>query len=92
MEEELLPKHITNEEIRKLYNKLYYLKNKDKIINDACTKIECEICGKFTIKNNYKRHLKSKVCMNRAYLNTLLENNKEILKNNEKLLNQISTT
>jgi hypothetical protein len=45
-----------NQDQRRLYNKSYYATNKDKILNDLCSKVECELCGRTVIKNNIKKH------------------------------------
>ena len=43
---------------QKKYNKTYYEKNKDKIVQ----KIKCEFCGKMIRKSGMSEHKKSKYC------------------------------
>ena len=56
------------------YMKLYYQKNRDKMLE----KIECQSCGKIMMRGNISAHMKTKICM--------LKNEIKILKNilNEK--------
>jgi transcription elongation factor Elf1 len=42
------------------YNKLYYLKNRDKILVNLKQKIDCHICGKQYLKSCQNNHNKSK--------------------------------
>ena len=60
------------------YMKLYYQKNRDKMLNNMLEKIECQSCGKIMMRGNISAHMKTKVCM--------LKNEIKILKNilNEK--------
>jgi hypothetical protein len=51
-----------NQDQRRLYNKSYYATNKDKILNDLCSKVECELCGRTVIKNNIKKHYDTELC------------------------------
>ena len=55
-----------NQEQRKQYNKDYYIKNKDKILKTALTKIKCEFCDRMVIKNNMLIHQKLNICKRKA--------------------------
>ncbi len=60
-------------EERKEYNKKYYTSNKTTIINKACEKIACEICGRKVIRNNLIKHYKSNLCKNKQDLNKMIK-------------------
>ena len=47
-------------EIRKEYNKTYYVKNRQKVLAHAKEKITCNGCGCQVGKNSLARHIKSK--------------------------------
>lgn len=49
-------------EERKEYNKKYYASNKVKIIDKACTKVECIFCKRSVIQNSLARHQESDIC------------------------------
>ena len=57
-----------NKEDRKKYNKEYYLKNKEKIIDNGCKKVQCEFCDRTVIKNNLLIHQKLPICKRKAQL------------------------
>ena len=57
-----------NKELRKEYNKNYYLKNKSIIIGKGCTKIQCEFCDRLVIKNNLLKHQTLPICMRKSEL------------------------
>jgi hypothetical protein len=60
-----------NENIKKTkkeYNSEYYAKNKNKILSDLCTPIQCEFCDRTVIKNNLLKHYDSKICKKFTYL------------------------
>ena len=44
------------------YMKLYYQKNREKMLNNMLEKIECRNCKEKVIKGNYNRHMNSKIC------------------------------
>ena len=44
------------------YMKLYYQKNREKLLNNMLEKIECPNCKEKVIKGNYNRHRNSKTC------------------------------
>ena len=44
------------------YMKLYYQKNREKMLNNMLEKIECQNCREKVIKGNYNRHMNSKIC------------------------------
>jgi hypothetical protein len=52
---------MTNEE-RKEYNKIYYNKYKDVILEKALRKVKCEFCERNVIYNNYNKHIKTSIC------------------------------
>ena len=43
------------------YMKLYYQKNREKLLNNMLEKIECPNCKEKVIKGNYNRHMNSKI-------------------------------
>lgn len=59
---------MVNKEEQKNYNKTYYEKNKDIIIEKACKKVQCEFCLRTVIKNNLLNHYKSKLCLRKSEL------------------------
>ena len=46
----------------KEYNKLYYAKNKAKILAQMCTKEKCKICNKQVNHQHMVRHQRSALC------------------------------
>ena len=44
------------------YMKLYYQKNREKMLNIMLEKIECQNCKEKVIGGNYNRHMNSKIC------------------------------
>ena len=50
-----------NSEIKKAYNKKYYDKNKDKIINHLKQKQLCELCNREFSLASISKHNKSKI-------------------------------
>jgi len=61
---------------RKNYNKNYYEKNKEIILQKACSKIECEVCGRKIVKYNYKKHLTLPICINTLKTKKYIEQKK----------------
>ena len=53
---------------RQNYNKYYYEKNKETILQKACEKVECEFCKRKVIKNNLISHYKSDICKRKSEL------------------------
>ena len=51
-----------NREERKIYNKTYYSVNREIILKDLCSRVECEYCGRTVIKNNILTHERSEIC------------------------------
>jgi len=51
-----------NQEERKAYNKTYYSVNREIILKDLCSRVECEYCGRTVIKNNILTHERSEIC------------------------------
>lgn len=41
------------------YNKLYYQKNKERILKQILEKVECDVCHCFVAKCNMNKHIKS---------------------------------
>ena len=60
-----------NSEIKKAYNKKYYDKNKDKIINHLKQKQLCELCNREFSLSSISKHNKSKNHL--ALLNKTIE-------------------
>jgi hypothetical protein len=49
-----------NQEIRKDYNRVYYEKNKIKILEKHAVKVQCEFCLRKT--TNLNKHQKTPIC------------------------------
>jgi hypothetical protein len=49
-------------EERKSYNKEYYSKNKQRILEKSSQKIKCEFCNREIISGNYRRHINTPIC------------------------------
>lgn len=58
----------------KEYNRQYYLKNKEKKLNDAKTDIFCAICNKNIHKSSLQRHIKSPKHLNNVKKNIPVNN------------------
>lgn len=56
-------------EERKEYNKEYYERNKHKIMEKACEKVTCDLCGRMVIRNNLTSHYKLNICQRTRTLN-----------------------
>ena len=52
----------------KEYNKLYYLKNRDKICEMINSKVVCTVCGREMAKSNLYNHMKTTKCMKKRKL------------------------
>jgi hypothetical protein len=75
-------------EQRKEYNKIYYEKNKDKIISKILTKVTCPHCNRKVNHQNLYKHSLTSICRNYSQLiNRVQLDNKqlEILKNEIKI-------
>jgi hypothetical protein len=55
-------------EQRKEYNKLYYEKNKDKIISKVLTKVICPHCDRKVNHQNLYKHSLTNICLNYSKL------------------------
>ena len=53
---------VTNKQKMKEYNKMYYVKNKEKILAQVNKKEECTICNKITNHQHLNRHKLSSYC------------------------------
>jgi hypothetical protein len=53
---------------RKEYNKLYYERNKESIIQKACQKVECQFCKRQVIAYNLLKHYELPICRRKAKL------------------------
>jgi hypothetical protein len=51
-------------EKRKIYNKEYYLKNRDKTLIKAKERVQCECCKRYVSKNRLITHLDTNLCVN----------------------------
>ena len=51
-----------DKEQRKAYNATYYSVNREIILKDLCSRVECEYCGRTVIKNNILIHERSEIC------------------------------
>ena len=62
-----------NNEKEMEYNKLYYAKNKVKILASMCKKENCKVCDKQVNHQHMKRHQKSALCQAYKLINQLQE-------------------
>jgi len=69
-------------EQRKEYYKAYYEKNRDRIINKALEKVECEFCHRTVTKGNIFKHYETAICQRKAEFLKKMEERKNNLKNN----------
>lgn len=58
-------------EYMKQYNKEYYVKNKEKLLADAVTKVKCECCDIECSKSNMPKHIKTEKHLLHVKLNQL---------------------
>ena len=58
---------------QKEYNSKYYAENRSHLLQRACEKVECELCGRSVIRNNVLKHYKSKLCHNKTQLKKELD-------------------
>lgn len=71
-----------DKEQRKEYYKSYYEKNKDRIINKALEKVECEFCHRVVSKGNILKHYETAICKRKQEFIQKMETRKNNLKNN----------
>ena len=57
---------VYTQEKRKDYNKKYYEKNRQKVIDYMCEKIECTFCKRKVCRNFYDQHKQTAICKNRV--------------------------
>ena len=62
-----------NQDQSRMYNKTYYANNKDKILSDLCSKVQCELCGRTVIKNNINKHYTTQLCMKTQERNEIIQ-------------------
>jgi hypothetical protein len=55
-------KHSKDKDEAQKYQKEYYAKNKDKILNDLKTKVQCKYCQRTVSKCNLAKHEESNLC------------------------------
>lgn len=60
-------------EQRKIYNKEYYLKNKEAILKKASEKVECQFCHRCVSQNNLQKHYTLPICERRQKQLSLIE-------------------
>ena len=49
-------------EMRKVYNSLYYKRNKDKILEKLTSKVNCEFCNRTVSFANLQKHYVPPIC------------------------------
>ena len=70
------------ESIKQTYNKRYYEKHRQKILENASKKAVCELCGRSVIKYNLTKHYELPICKKIQKKNKLIEERKnEIIEN-----------
>jgi hypothetical protein len=72
-----------NQEERKAYNKTYYSVNREIILKDLCSRVECEYCGRTVIKNNILIHERSEICKRHRQRKMEKEQFRKEITNNE---------
>ena len=65
-----------NNETRKEYNKEYYAKNKNVILQKLTSKVTCEFCGRTVSFSNLQKHFLLPICKT-----TQNKNNYKLLRN-----------
>lgn len=65
---------ITQEEYNRLYQQIYYFKNRDKLLLHAKREVVCEDCGMSMPYSSYSYHSKNHV-MKKSKLKTLRRDN-----------------
>lgn len=65
---------------KKEYNQRFYAKHKERLINEACEKTQCDLCNRTISKKSLISHKKTKLCHNVQIKNN---NNKWLEKYNE---------
>lgn len=60
-------KHSKDKDQAKEYQKQYYEKNKEKLLNEMKTKVACEYCFRNVNKYNLPSHQKSQLCKKKRY-------------------------
>ena len=50
---------ITQEEYNKLYQQIYYFKNRNKLLAHAKRDVTCEVCGQVMPYSSYSYHIKN---------------------------------
>jgi hypothetical protein len=69
------------------YNKMYYDKNKQRILEKMQEKTVCEICNSSVSKSHMNRHLKTKKCQ----LIQLKQNEKSEIEKLQNRINELET-
>jgi len=59
---------LTDQEKRKIYNKTFYEKHKQEVLQKCKEKINCELCGKSSTKSNLYKHQHSRNCINNGFV------------------------
>ena len=54
------------------YNKQYYQKHKEAILDKATTKITCQFCNRVVSNNNLQKHYTLPICTNTQSKNKIL--------------------
>lgn len=54
------------------YNKAYYEKNREKLLEKACMKVQCPKCNRMMNYNRLNKHIGSKICMNTYNRNKII--------------------
>jgi len=72
-----------DKEQRKAYNATYYSVNRELILQDLCSKVECDYCGRTVIKNNILIHERSEICKRHRQRKMEKEQFRKEITNNE---------
>ncbi len=62
--------------IKKTYNKRYYEKHHDKILENQKMKAQCALCGRYVIRYNLVKHYQLPICKKIQAKNKLIEDRK----------------
>ena len=57
--------NLKDSENRKQYNKQYYEKNREALLQKGSKDEKCELCGRIVRYQNIQKHMKSNICISR---------------------------
>ena len=69
--------NLSKSELNVIYQKAYYVKNRQKMIDYNCTKLDCELCGRKVCRNRILKHYNTNLCKNTQRQNKLIDERKK---------------